>query len=91
LLNSYSPGSTEGLRTPLSEGERDYILAAEAIGVGTLRIVFRRLLPNIAGPPVAVEIVSESGLSFLGLGVQPPPPSWGWTIAYGLRYLRWDP
>jgi peptide/nickel transport system permease protein len=82
----------------LSERERDYILAAEAIGVGTLRILFRHLLPNIAAPlivlatlGVGVAIVSESGLSFLGLGVQPPTPSWGWTLAYGLRYLRSDP
>ena len=82
----------------LSERERDYVLAAEAIGVSTLRILFRHLLPNIAGPllvlatlGVGVAIVSESGLSFLGLGVQPPTPSWGWTLAYGLRYLRSDP
>jgi peptide/nickel transport system permease protein len=82
----------------LSERERDYILAAEAIGVSTLRILFRHLLPNIAAPlivlatlGVGVAIVSESGLSFLGLGVQPPTPSWGWTLAYGLRYLRSDP
>jgi len=82
----------------LSERERDYILAAEAIGVSTLRILFHHLLPNIAGPlivlatlGVGVAIVSESGLSFLGLGVQPPAPSWGWTLAYGLRYLRSDP
>ncbi|HEY1431634.1 MAG TPA: ABC transporter permease [Stellaceae bacterium] len=82
----------------LSERERDYILAAEAIGLGTPRILLRHLLPNIASPlivlatlGVGVAIVSESGLSFLGLGVQPPTPSWGWTLAYGLRYLRSDP
>ena len=82
----------------LSEREREYIIAAEAIGAGTLRILLRHLLPNISGPlivlatlGVGVAIVSESGLSFLGLGVQPPAPSWGWTLAYGLRYLRSDP
>jgi peptide/nickel transport system permease protein len=82
----------------LSERTRDYIRAAEAIGASPLRILARHMLPNIAGPlivlatlGVGVAIVSESGLSFLGLGVQPPTPSWGWTLAYGLRYLRSDP
>ena len=82
----------------LSEGARDYIAAAQAIGAHPLRVLLRHLLPNIAGPiivlatlGVGIPIVSESGLSFLGVGVQPPTPTWGWTLAYGLRYLRSNP
>jgi peptide/nickel transport system permease protein len=82
----------------LAEGQRDYIAAAQAVGAAPARILFRHLLPNVAGPVIVlatlgigVAIVSESGLSFLGLGVQPPTPTWGWTLAYGLRYLRSDP
>ena len=82
----------------LSERERDYVLAAEAIGVSTLRILFRHLLPNIAGPllvlatlGVGVAIVSESGLSFLGLGVQPPTPSWGTMLNAAQQFLESAP
>ena len=82
----------------LSERNRDYVLAAQANGAGPLRVMARHVVPNIAGPLIVlgtlglgVAIVSESGLSFLGLGVQPPTPSWGWTLAYGLRYLRSNP
>jgi peptide/nickel transport system permease protein len=84
--------------TALSERERDYIAAARAIGAAPPRILLRHMLPNLIGPlivlatlGVGIAIVSESGLSFLGLGVQPPTPTWGWTLAYGLRYLRSNP
>ncbi len=82
----------------LSERERDYVAAARAVGAGVPRVLFRHMLPNMLGPLIVVAtlgigiaIVAESGLSFLGLGVQPPTPTWGWTLAYGLRYLRSDP
>ena len=68
----------------LSLRERDFTLAARGIGASDRRIIFRHILPNVAGPLVVVAsfgmadaIITEAGLSFLGLGVQPPEPSWG--------------
>lgn len=79
----------------LSERERDYVLAAESLGSSDARIVFRHLLPNIAGAVViqatlsiAGAILAESSLSFLGLGVQPPTPSWGEMLNTARGYLR---
>jgi len=64
--------------------EREFVEAARASGAGNLRIIVRHMLPNACGPllvnatlSVAGAILLESGLSFLGLGVQPPVPSWG--------------
>jgi peptide/nickel transport system permease protein len=81
----------------LSEGEREYVAAARALGASNGRILFRQILPNTLGPVVVLAtlgigtaIVAESGLSFLGFGVQPPTPTWGWTLAYGMRFLRSD-
>lgn len=72
----------------LSLKEREFILAAKAIGVSHLRIITRHLIPNALGPvivnatlSVAGAILLESSLSFLGLGVQPPNPSWGNILA----------
>lgn len=68
----------------LSLKEREFVEAARAIGVGTPRIILRHILPNALGPLIvagtlgmAGGIISESGLSFLGLGIQPPATSWG--------------
>ncbi len=68
----------------LSLKEREFIQAARAIGCSNFRIITRHLLPNAMGPifvnatlGIAGAILLESGLSFLGLGVQPPTPSWG--------------
>jgi len=68
----------------LSLKEREFIQAETAIGCSDLRIIVRHLIPNAAGPVlvnatlgIAGAILLESGLSFLGLGVQPPIPSWG--------------
>jgi peptide/nickel transport system permease protein len=68
----------------LSQKERDYIRAARALGAGPLRIAIRHILPNIASPIIVATTLSignimlaESVLSFLGLGIQPPLPSWG--------------
>jgi peptide/nickel transport system permease protein len=67
--------------------EESYVLAAEALGAGRRRVMFRHLLPNTAGPLLVAAtlgvgdvILLEAGLSFLGLGVQPPTPSWGGMI-----------
>lgn len=82
----------------LAEREREYVRAARALGASDGRIIVNHILPNCIGPIVVLTtlyigtaIVAESGLSFLGLGVQPPTPTWGWTLAYGMRYLRSDP
>ena len=70
--------------------ERDYVDAARAIGVSNRRLMFRHILPNALSPVfvsatfgVAGAILIESGLSFLGLGVQPPDPSWGNILTAG--------
>jgi peptide/nickel transport system permease protein len=79
----------------LSEREREYVQAAKALGSSDARIVLQHLLPNIAGPviiqatlSVAGAILAESSLSFLGLGVQPPTPSWGEMLNVARGYLR---
>jgi peptide/nickel transport system permease protein len=78
----------------LSVRQRDHVLVAIALGASTPRIVLRHLLPLIAGPLIveatfalASVIVAEAGLSFLGLGVQAPLPSWGSMIRDGTRYM----
>lgn len=78
----------------LSVKGREHVLAALALGARTPRIVIRHLLPLIAAPLVveatfgiAAVVIAESGLSFLGLGVQPPQASWGSMIRDGVRYL----
>lgn len=79
----------------LSIRERDYIMAARAIGCSDARIIFRHILPNAIGPVlvfatlgIAGAILTESALSFLGLGVLPPTPSWGNILASGKEYLE---
>lgn len=82
----------------LSIKGRDYITAAEAVGVSGSRMIWRYILPN-AIPPVVVfatlymanAILLEAALSFLGLGVQPPQPSWGLMVASGRDFLRVAP
>jgi peptide/nickel transport system permease protein len=78
----------------LTVREREYVTAARAVGVPPLRVVMRHVLPNIANPIIvqvslstAFAILAEAALSFLGLGAQPPTPSWGQDIAYSQRYL----
>lgn len=78
----------------LSLRNREHILAARALGVPTWRILWRHLLPLLLAPlgveatfGVAGAVISEAGLSFLGLGVQPPEASWGSMIKEGTRYL----
>ncbi|HUF11656.1 MAG TPA: ABC transporter permease [Longimicrobiales bacterium] len=78
----------------LSLREREYIQAARALGYGSSRIVLRHLVPNVLAPVIVAAtlgigntIVLEAGLSFLGLGVQPPTPSWGNMVADGGQSL----
>jgi peptide/nickel transport system permease protein len=74
--------------------EKEYIEAARALGFGDLRIIFRHILPNVIGPVIIISaanfssaILMEAGLSFLGIGVQPPMPSWGSMIKDHYGYI----
>ncbi len=78
----------------LSLKQRDHVQAAEALGSSHWHIVFRHLLPLMAAPliveatfGIAAVVIAEAGLSFLGLGVQPPAASWGAMIRDGTRYM----
>lgn len=78
----------------LSVKQREHVQAAIAIGSRVPRIIVRHVLPLIAAPliveatfGVAAVVIAEAGLSFLGLGVQPPAPSWGSMIRDGTQYL----
>jgi len=82
----------------LSLREWEYITAAHAIGASDLRIMLRHILPNIVAPVIVMStmmmadaILIEATLSFLGMGAQPPIPSWGSILASGRSYLRLAP
>lgn len=79
----------------LSLRQREFVEAARALGAGDLHIMFRVILPNLVAPlivystlAVAGNILFETALSFLGLGVQPPTPSWGNMIREGMSYYN---
>ena len=78
----------------LSLREREFVQSARAIGASTARIMFLHILPNVLTPALVVGtlelarvIIMDAALSFLGLGVQPPTPSWGRMLADGRVYL----
>lgn len=78
----------------MSLKERDFFAAAKALGADPIRLIYRHLIPNTLAPVivnatlmVASAILMESGLSYLGLGVQPPTPSWGNMLMDGKRFL----
>jgi peptide/nickel transport system permease protein len=78
----------------LSTRELNYVKAAEALGYGKIRIMFTQVLPNIMGPILVIAtlgaagaILIEAALSFLGLGTQPPNPSWGGMLATAREQL----
>ena len=82
----------------LSIKENEYILAARATGVGSWGIVGRHVLPNTLGPVIVqvslglgFAIITESSLSFIGLGIQPPLPTWGWMVQVGFQFLETAP
>ncbi|GAA0605831.1 ABC transporter permease [Kribbella sandramycini] len=82
----------------LSLREREFVLAAKAIGVSTQRILFKELLPNLVAPIVIsaslalpAYVTAEAGLSFLGVGLIEPVPSWGQTIATATNWFKADP
>lgn len=81
--------------TVLSMREREYVQAARVIGSSPLRVVLRHILPNAIGPVVisgslflAVAVIAEASLSYLGLGTQPPTPSWGYDLNNNLIFLE---
>jgi peptide/nickel transport system permease protein len=82
----------------LSIKEQEYVQAAQVAGAGDFDIIVHHMLPNCLSPVIvqatlslASAIIVEASLSFLGLGVQPPTPTWGYMMNYGLDYLRFSP
>ncbi len=81
----------------LSIREKEFVEAARALGYKNGRIIFRHILPNVMGPVIVISaanfasaILLEAGLSFLGIGVQPPTPSWGSMIKENYGYIILD-
>src|SRR5205085_11487208 len=79
----------------LSLRERDFVLAARCVGAAPLRIMVGHVLPNCVAPLLlqvalimGISVLAEAALSFLGLGTQPPDPSWGPMLNTGRGYLR---
>jgi peptide/nickel transport system permease protein len=80
----------------LSVGDSEYVQSARLLGAPARRALFRDVLPNVAGPvlvlatlDLANAILLLSGLSFLGLGAQPPQAEWGSMVATGTQYFQW--
>ena len=78
----------------LSLREKEFVVAAVGIGSSHMRVLFRHILPNVLAPVIIIGslyrgrmIIIEAGLSFLGLGVPPPTPTWGGLMAQGRSYL----
>jgi peptide/nickel transport system permease protein len=95
----YSPIFARIVRAPtLAVMQQVYVEGARALGAGRARVVARHVLPNIAAPVIvqttlsfSTAILSEATLSFLGLGTQPPHPSWGTMLSAGRRYMELAP
>jgi peptide/nickel transport system permease protein len=95
----YAPLFSRVARGPvIAERARDHVVAALGLGAGTLRVVFRHILPNVLAPLIvqasvslAFAILAEASLSYLGLGTQPPDPSWGTMLNEGRTYLETAP
>jgi peptide/nickel transport system permease protein len=84
--------------TALSVKENEYVQAARAVGVKDQRVLLRHILPNCMAPvivlgtlEVATAIIVEAALSFLGLGTQPPTPSWGWDLRANVIFIEDNP
>lgn len=96
---AFIPGYARVVRAQvLSARSEPYVQAERGLGAGNGRILFRHILPNVLSPVVVLAamdlpsvITLEAGLSFLGMGVKPPTPSWGVMLSEGFRYLRHSP
>ncbi|WP_037607678.1 ABC transporter permease [Streptacidiphilus rugosus] len=82
----------------LSMREREFVEAARSLGGGNIHILFKELLPNLVAPilvyttlMIPTNILNEAALSFLGVGVQPPTPSWGQMLSDSIQYYTVDP
>ncbi|WP_055587599.1 ABC transporter permease [Peterkaempfera griseoplana] len=82
----------------LSLREREFVEAARSLGAGQLHIMIKELLPNLVAPilvyttlMIPTNILNEAALSFLGVGVQPPTPSWGQMLSDSVQYYTVDP
>jgi peptide/nickel transport system permease protein len=82
----------------LSVKEKEYVEACRALGVRDRWILFRHVLPNCLAPiivtttlGIATSIIVEATLSFLGLGTQPPTPSWGWDLKANVAFIQMNP
>jgi peptide/nickel transport system permease protein len=78
--------------------DKEFIQAAKAVGAPPVRIIFRHLLPNVVAPMIVAAtldvgwmIMAGAGMSFLGLGAQPPDAEWGLMLSNGSKYLRTAP
>ena len=95
----YAPLFSRVARGPvIAERAKDYVAAALALGAGPLRLTFRHILPNVLAPLIvqvsislAYAILTEAALSYIGLGTQPPAPSWGTMLNEGRTYLETAP
>ena len=95
----YSPIFARIVRAPtLVVVQQPYVEGARALGAGVARVVSRHVVPNIAAPIIvqttlsfSTAILSEATLSFLGLGTQPPDPSWGTMLSAGRRFMELAP
>jgi ABC-type dipeptide/oligopeptide/nickel transport system permease subunit len=82
----------------LSVKEQEYVIAAQSMGATDLRVASRHIFPNTLAPIIVqasllfgVAVIVEAALSFLGLGTQPPEPSWGIMLAQSQRFMRTEP
>ncbi|MFN8559678.1 MAG: ABC transporter permease [Dehalococcoidia bacterium] len=95
----FMPGVARLMRgQALAQLERDYVLAAVAGGASHMRIMVRYVAPNCMAPIIvaaslgmSVAVIAEAGLSFLGLGVTPPTPTWGSMLSTGFKAIRSTP
>lgn len=95
----YAPGFARIVRGPvLSAKHQEYVEASRVSGAGTSRILIRHILPNVISPLIvsatvtfSFALLAEAALSYLGLGAQPPEPSWGAMLSGGRRFMETVP
>ncbi|GAA1656877.1 ABC transporter permease [Actinoplanes couchii] len=90
----WTPFARQAYHLTIAEKTREYVIAARSLGAGPVHVIVREIAPNIGGPlfahlllRFAGTLLTVSGLSFLGLGVQPPDPEWGAMVAEGRNHL----